>query len=58
MIVVEDEYEHGVFPYGTQCVDRQVADYFLDGTLPQRLGSCAGKPFGGAVNGASPARSD
>ncbi|MNZ94445.1 Tripeptidyl aminopeptidase precursor [compost metagenome] len=58
MIVVEDEYEHGVFPYGTQCVDRQVADYFLDGTLPQRLGSCAGKPFGGAVNGTSPARSD
>jgi pimeloyl-ACP methyl ester carboxylesterase len=44
MIVVEDEYQHGLFPYGTECVDRQVADYFLKGTLPQRLGSCAGKP--------------
>lgn len=43
MIVVEDEYQHGLFPYGTECVDRQVADYFLQGTLPQRLSSCAGK---------------
>ncbi len=58
MIVVEDEYQHGVFPYGTQCVDRQVADYFLDGTLPQRLSSCAGKPLGGAVNGTSPSPSE
>lgn len=45
MIVIEDEYQHDMFPYGTQCVDRQVADYFLDGTLPQRLGSCARKPL-------------
>lgn len=58
MIVVEDEYQHGVFPYGTQCVDRQVADYFLDGTLRQRLSSCAGKPLGGAVNGTSPSPSE
>lgn len=43
MIVVEDEYQHGLFPYGTGCVDRQVADYFLQGMLPQRLSSCAGK---------------
>lgn len=43
MIVVEDEYQHGLFPYGTACVDNQVADYFLHGTLPQRLGSCAAK---------------
>ncbi len=43
MIVVEDEYQHGLFPYGTDCVDNQVADYFLQGTLPQRLGSCAAR---------------
>ncbi len=43
MILVEDEYQHGLFPYGTDCVDNQVADYFLHGTLPQRLGSCAAR---------------
>ena len=43
MIVVEDEYQHGLFPYGTDCVDNQLADYFLQGTLPQRLGSCAAR---------------
>ncbi|WP_159917377.1 alpha/beta hydrolase [Pantoea sp. 18069] len=47
MIMVEDEYEHGLFPYGTECVDVQVADYFLDGTLPLRTSSCAGKPLPG-----------
>ncbi|QKV54003.1 alpha/beta hydrolase [Comamonas antarctica] len=43
MIVVEDEYRHALFPYGTDCVDNQVADYFLQGTLPHRLGSCAAR---------------
>ncbi len=47
MIVVEDEYAHGLFPYGTECVDAQVADYFLQGRLPLRTSSCAGKPLPG-----------
>lgn len=46
MIVVENEYQHLVFPYGTACVDKQVANYFLHGQLPERLSSCAGKPLG------------
>lgn len=45
LIVVDKEYRHGVFPYGTACVDNQVADYFLDGKLPTRLSSCARKEF-------------
>ena len=44
LIVVENAHAHGVFPYGTACVDSQVARYFLDGKLPsQSLSSCAGK---------------
>ena len=44
LIVVEKAHEHGVFPYGTACVDGQVARYFLDGTLPsEAINSCAGK---------------
>ncbi len=44
LIVVEKAHAHGVFPYGTACVDSQVARYFLDGKVPsQSLGSCAGK---------------
>lgn len=45
LIVVEDEYKHGLFPYGQACVDEKVVDYFLHGTLPARLSSCAGKPL-------------
>lgn len=45
MIVIENEYSHGLFPYGESCVDSQVADYFLNGTMPPRTSSCAGKPL-------------
>ncbi|MGB6055846.1 MAG: alpha/beta hydrolase [Burkholderiaceae bacterium] len=45
MIVVENEYSHGVFPYGDGCVDPQVGAYFANGTLPLRGASCAGKPL-------------
>ncbi|MCD2514139.1 alpha/beta hydrolase [Comamonas endophytica] len=45
VIVVENEFQHGVFPYGEQCVDAQVASYFLHGTMPPRQSSCAGKPL-------------
>lgn len=47
MILVENEYRHGLFPYGTECVDTQVANYFLQGTLPPRSSSCAGKVLAG-----------
>lgn len=45
MIVVENEFRHGVFPYGEPCVDAQVAQYFLHATMPPRLSSCAGRPL-------------
>lgn len=47
MIVVENEYRHGLFPYGLPCVDEKVVQYFLQGALPARLSSCAGKPLAG-----------
>ena len=45
MIVIEDEYTHGLFPYNDSCVDAKVADYFLNGTMPPRTSSCAGRPL-------------
>lgn len=45
MVVVENEYSHGVFPSGQACVDEKVVDYFLYGSMPARLSSCAGKPL-------------
>ena len=45
MVVVENEYRHALFPYGTSCVDAQVADYFVNGVLPLRGSSCPGKPL-------------
>ncbi len=45
MIVVENEYSHGVFPYGDNCVDGQVAAYFVNGTVLPRTSTCAGKPL-------------
>jgi pimeloyl-ACP methyl ester carboxylesterase len=47
MILVENEYRHGLFPYGTECVDTQVANYFLQGTLPPRNSTCAGNSLAG-----------
>lgn len=51
MIVVENDATHGIFPYGTDCVDGQVARYFLHGSLPRRLGSCAGLPLNADAGG-------
>ena len=45
MIMVENEYTHGLFPYGQACVDEKVVDYFLHGQMPARMSSCAGKPL-------------
>ncbi|MEF9999259.1 MAG: alpha/beta hydrolase [Comamonas sp.] len=49
LIVVEDEYAHGVFPYGDPCVDEKVAHYFLRGAVPARLSHCTGKLLAGDV---------
>lgn len=43
MIMVENEHAHGLFPYGTSCVDLPVLRYFNEGILPERETSCAGK---------------
>ncbi len=53
MIMVENEYQHGLFPYGQDCVDAPVAAYFLHGSMPARLSSCAGKPLAGDAGPAS-----
>lgn len=45
MIVIENEYTHGLFPYGDNCADPQVAAYLLTGKLPARTSSCVGKPL-------------
>ena len=45
MIVIENEYGHGLFPYDEGCVAAQVAGYFVNGTVPPRISSCAGKPL-------------
>ncbi len=43
MIMVEREYQHGLFPYSTECVDLAVARYFNEGILPERYTVCDGK---------------
>ena len=46
MMVVENEYKHGLFPYGKASVDVKVAEYFLAGTLPAgHVSYHAGKPL-------------
>ncbi|MNV98263.1 TAP-like protein [compost metagenome] len=46
MMVVENEYKHGLFPYGRASVDAQVAEYFLSGRLPPgRVSYHEGKPL-------------
>ncbi len=49
MIVIENEYSHGLFPYGDDCADPQVGEYFVTGKLPARTSSCPGKPLLGEV---------
>ncbi len=54
MILIQNEYSHSLVPpYGTECVDRPVAEYFLYGkTPPERLTKCGGSalPADAAVN--------
>jgi pimeloyl-ACP methyl ester carboxylesterase len=51
MILVKDEFGHGVFPYGKSCVDEPVVRYFLTGALPSRKTTCAAKPLGKSYGG-------
>ncbi|CAH2897389.1 MAG: secreted peptidase [uncultured Paraburkholderia sp.] len=55
MILVNGEYSHGLFPYGTACVDSNVAHYFLTGAMPPRNTVCAGYVLPGVVANASAA---
>ncbi len=43
MIMVENDYSHGLFPYDTDCVDLTVARYFNEGIRPERMVTCNGK---------------
>ncbi|MER7072724.1 alpha/beta hydrolase [Terrabacter sp. NPDC000476] len=48
MISVDNEGSHGVFPYGTTCVDDPVQRYFLTGILPDhRYTVCGAVPLPG-----------
>ena len=47
LVFVDDEYSHGIFPYGTECVDSAVAGYFIEGGVPPRRTDCGGKPLPG-----------
>lgn len=43
---ITGEYTHGIVPpYGTECVDRAVGQYLLDGVLPPRETLCPGLPL-------------
>lgn len=55
IIMVENEYTHGLFPYDTECVDLAVARYFNDGILPTRMTTCSGKDQELALSAASTA---
>jgi pimeloyl-ACP methyl ester carboxylesterase len=46
MILVQNEYSHTLLlPYGSECIDRPVAEYFLYGKKPERLTTCSGNPL-------------
>lgn len=54
MIVIENEHLHGLFSYGIARVDAKVADYFVNGTMPERITSCSGKLLPADVASAAP----
>lgn len=45
LITVDNEHAHGVFPYGTDEVDRPVVDFLLGGDRPARTIVAAAKPL-------------
>ena len=47
-LYVENELSHTVFPYNTECVDVKVAQYLLDGSLPDAsVSNCDALPLPG-----------
>lgn len=49
-ITVNNEFQHGLFPYGTECVDLAVTRYLIDGVLPDALmQTCEGKGWAAIV---------
>jgi pimeloyl-ACP methyl ester carboxylesterase len=56
MIMVENEYSHGLFPYDTECVDLAVARYFNEGIRPERMAICNGKDASIVAKAAATAR--
>ncbi|MDY6055873.1 alpha/beta fold hydrolase [Micrococcus sp.] len=47
LVSVDDEVSHGVYPYGTACVDTVVERYLLTGVRPRGNVVCQGKPLPG-----------
>ena len=45
LISVDNEGSHGLYPYGTTCVDDAVYAYFVDGVLPAATTACQAKPL-------------
>jgi len=43
LILVANEYTHGVYPYRTDCVDAPIAHYLATGEMPARNTQCDGK---------------
>ena len=47
-VALDNEGSHGIFPYGTECVDKPILDYFLTGNLPKKDATvCSGEPLRG-----------
>lgn len=44
-LAVDNEGSHGLFPYGTECVDRPIYNYFLKGKLPKDIKVCQARPL-------------
>lgn len=45
-IIVDNEGTHGLFPYGTECVDKPALTFLLDGKLPKKKWTpCVGVPL-------------
>ena len=47
LVSVDDEVSHGIYPYGTACVDDVVERYLLTGTRPRGNVVCQGKALPG-----------
>ncbi len=45
LVSVDNEGSHGLYPYGTTCVDDKVETYLLTGRLPEKYSVCQAKPL-------------